>query len=196
MSDSDLLMKCPVCGAINRFGSDQKCWVCEQSFDEDKAVWMQFYENQQAPRPSRGFGLGGLMMIGMVMFLGIGLFLVAPGFGFMFLICSIIPLLRTLRLVDPMQSPGKATALFFTSMFVTFTIVTVLSVVAFGSFCLTLFGVCAVAGNGPSGGPAEAFLLLVMWGVPITSVILCAIPLWKWVAQRWARDKADAERQD
>ena len=196
MSDSDPLMKCPVCGAINRLGSDKNCWVCEQPFDEDKAVWMQFYEDQKVPQRTHSSGLGGPLMVTMVLFLGIGLLLVVPGLGFLFLICSIIPLIRTLRLVDPMESPGKATALFFTSMFVTFTIVIVLSVVAFGSFCLTLFGICAVAGSGPSSGPAEALLYLVMWGVPVASVILCAIPLWKWVSHRWARDKAELERRD
>lgn len=193
MSDSDLLMKCPVCGAINRHGSDKKCWVCEQPFDEDKAVWLQFYDDQELPQPTHGFSFGGTILVALVLFLGVGLSLASPGIGILFLICSVIPLIRTLMLVDPGKSPAQATSLFFTSLFVTFTILIVLSVVAFGSFCLTLFGVCAITGGG--GGPADAFLMLVLWGVPLAAVGLCAIPLWKWVAHRWAQDKADSERR-
>jgi hypothetical protein len=193
MSDSDLLMKCPVCGAINRHGADTRCWVCEQPFDADKAVWLQFYDDEQVPQPARGTSFGGLILVALVLFLGAGLFMAEPGFGILFLICSVIPLIRTLMLVDPAKSPGQATSLFFTSLFVTFTILAVLSVVAFGSFCLTLFGVCAIGGAG--GGPGAELGLLVLWGVPLAAVGLCAIPLWRWVAHRWARDKADSERR-
>jgi hypothetical protein len=192
MSDSELLMKCPVCGAINRHGSDAKCWVCEQPFDQDKAVWLQFYEDQELPKPTHGFGFVGMILLALVVFLGVGLCLTNPGFGILFLICSVIPLIRTLTLVDPAKSPGRAMSLFFTSVFVTFTILIVLSVVAFGSFCLTLFGVCAMTGGG--SGPGAEFATLVLWGAPLTAVILCAIPLWKWVAHRWARDRADSDR--
>jgi hypothetical protein len=192
MSDSELLMKCPVCGAINRHGSDTKCWVCEQPFDQDKAVRLQFYEDQELPEPTHGFGFVGTILLVLVLFLGIGLCLTNPGIGILFLICSVIPLIRTLTLVDPAKSPARATSLFFTSMFVTFTIVSVLSVVAFGSFCLTLFGVCAIT---QGGGPGDEFAMLVLWGVPIAAVIVCAIPMWKWVAHRWVRDKIESERQ-
>ena len=188
MSDSELLMKCPVCGAINRHSTDKKCWVCEQPFDVDKAVWIEFYENQIPPRSTHGFGIVGIMLLVLVLFLGVGICLANPGVGVLFLICAVIPLIRTLTIVDPAKSPGRATSLFFTSMFVTFTILIILSVVAFGSFCLTLFGVCAMSA-GPGGGPGDEFMMVVLWGVPLLSVIVCAIPLWKWIASRYAHDK-------
>ena len=192
MSDSELLMKCPVCGAINRHGSDTKCWVCEQPFDEDNAVRLQFYDEEPPPQTTPGSAVVSMIMMFMILFLGIGLCLTNLGLGILFLICSVIPLIRTLTLVDPVKSPARATSLFFTSMVVTFTIVIVLSVVAFGSFCLTLFGVCAISGG---GGPGDAIAMLVLWGVPLAAVVLCAIPLWKWVAHRWARDKRISDRQ-
>lgn len=185
MNDSTVFMKCPACGAVNRLNVDKRCWVCEQPLRRDKAVWLEFGEDQKRPAQSAGFSGGAMAMIGVVLLVGVGLTVLAPGLGIMLLILSIIPVIRTLTLVDPAANPEKAASLYITSVLVSVVIVVVLGAVAFGSFCLTLFGVCALDQQGV--GEASA----VLWAIPTVAVLLTAIPLGMWVISRWQRDKHD-----
>ncbi len=189
MNDSVVFMKCPACGAINRLNVDRQCWVCEQPLDQKKGVWLEFDEETAAAQPvESATAAGSLGLIGAVLLVCFGTILIAPGLGFLLLILSIIPLVRTLHLVDPARDPGRATALFFTSVVVSLVIVTILGCVAVGTFCLTLFGVCALDPRGPG---SEVIASVILWGVPLFAVILTAIPLGKWVIRRYRRDRGD-----
>lgn len=187
MSAAENFMKCPACGAVNRIDRDTTCWVCDQPLDLKKSVWIEFYEGQEPPAPSTGFGAGGCLMGMVFLLVAVGLTLVAPGLGIMLIVFSIIPLIRTLYLVDPAKDPGKAFSLYVSSVVVSIVIVTVLGVVAFGAFCLSLFGVCMFE---PRGG-SEALSLGIVGLVTLSAVVATGIPLVKWVIHRYRRDSAD-----
>ena len=179
---STTFMKCPACGAINRVGADATCWVCEQPLNESRAVHVIF-DDDQTP-PETGHSRQTMIVTTAVLVLGFSLMFVAPGLGIMLLILSIIPLIRMRMLLRPQDDSGKAVSLYLGSLLTSVVIVTVVGITAFGSFCLSLFGVCALA---PRGG--DSMLLIIVYGITALSVIAVCIPIWGWISRRWKRDK-------
>lgn len=186
MSDSSsTFMKCPSCGAVNRVSVDRTCWVCEQNLESSTPIRMTFYDDQETVDPSRSGGRYTVLVI--VVLVAIGLMIVSPGLGILAILLSIIPLGRMLMLMRAGDDVSRGFGLYFSSFLASIVICTVVGVTAFGAFCLSLFGVCAIGGR-TMGGDLGA---LLVYGITGLSVILVCIPLVRWVIRRWRRDSRD-----
>lgn len=183
MTDSSsTFMKCPSCGAVNRVSVDRTCWVCEQNLESPHPIRMTFYGDQETVDPSRPGGR--FTVLGIVVLVVIGLTIISPGLGILAILLSIVPLGRMMMLMRAGDDASRGLGLYFSSFVVSIVICTIVGVTAFGAFCLSLFGVCAIGGR-TLGGDLGA---LIVYGVTGLSVLIVCLPLGRWVIQRWKRD--------
>jgi hypothetical protein len=183
MSDSSSsFMKCPSCGAVNRVSVDRTCWVCDQNLDSSTPIRMTFYNDQETVDPNRSGGR--FLVLGIVVLAVVGLTIVSPGLGILAIVLSIVPLGRMLMLMRDSDSTSRGFELYLGSFMVSIVICTVVGVTAFGAFCLSLFGVCAIGGSTMGGDSGT----LIVYGITGLSVLIVCIPLGGWVLRRWRRD--------
>ncbi|MEM8678609.1 MAG: hypothetical protein AAGF97_04545 [Planctomycetota bacterium] len=175
-------MRCARCGATVEPNSTA-CWLCGASLEITAASVANPYTAPAVERVDPG-GWSPLLFVALIVIL-VGLFMVTPGLG-VFATFIVAPvLIRTYLVVRRREQAGKRVsgwhkvALFMTSFFVAYVILTVVLFAAFGAFC-----VACLAG---AANQSEATLVLAFAAAGTVGLGI-AVLMGYWVRRRYRRD--------
>lgn len=190
MSTERAFIQCTACGKLNSVESHRDtCWLCHEILDTTNIVSRNVETDPASAAESGGkgqFAFATLLMAVMGV-ICVGAFLRQPGVGIALALLSIIPMIRTMMVVSRRSQEGEATSMaskvimFFSSMAVTWIILTVVGVAAFGAFCLTCLGAYSVTDS-------EELAIPIAGGAALIVVGGLGIVFWKWIDSRWRRD--------
>jgi hypothetical protein len=195
---------CRECGAVVTAEASQ-CWLCSGALAPEAADAQPAepsVASAQAPPDYQGraalqFGLSSLMLVMTLFAVICGVFSISPGIGLAVCIVAAPALVRTCLVVARRKSRGRSvsgvqkTGMYLGSFLVTAIILSILGVVAFGTF----FGVCLGVALGELADIEAAMALAIMAAVVMTALV--AWPLALWVRRRWrkaVRDKNGGPR--
>jgi hypothetical protein len=123
-------------------------------------------------------------LVGALALVCLGVFSIHPGLGIILAIVLVVPVLRMTILVRERAAAGRSTSIVtrvmiaFGSMVVSWIVMMVVGIVGFGTFCLTCIGTAAATNSGPLSFAAAI-------GATILAVGVVAIPLTRWIRNRW-----------
>ncbi len=177
---------CPECHAVLSSGAE-RCWLCERAVTPPADV------NPYAS-PAVGeysYSLSSLLIVVTFVAVNCGLFLIAPGLAILAAVLATPALLRTMLVVHQRARRGKSAdattklSLFFVSFMVTGLLLSVVCVVACGTFFVTCLGGLESSGGSPRS--LNSVLTLAGFCSLIATGATMAL-LSKWVVNRWQRD--------
>jgi hypothetical protein len=123
-------------------------------------------------------------LLGALVVVCLGVFLLFPGLGILMAIVLVAPLLRTTLIVGQRSAEGRETsllsrvAMFVGSIFVSGIVIALVAIVGFGTFCITCLGMAATTQN-------EVMALAVASAATLFALGALAIPIVRWIRSRW-----------
>lgn len=156
MNDSPLEIaagtyRCPTCGAINQTSANPsdvlKCWLCSQAFKRDGTnVVDPTISGPRNPLDQQGatFGLTTIMIAVTLIAIGFGIFRIAPGLGFLFVVLLTPAFVRAQVIAMRHKNTGvpqtwqQHVGTFMTSLVGTLGVLILISIAAI----VALFGTC------------------------------------------------------
>ena len=117
----------------------------------------------------------------------LGVLLMAPGLGIAMAILMIFPFIRTTVLVRRRAEEGRSTStassvvMMLGSIFLSAIVLAVVSVVAFGTFCLTCLGAAAASQDGKTA-------VIVASGATLVAVGAMGYGVYHWIRWSWHQD--------
>ncbi len=192
MTDARILIaldggRCPECHAVLPPGKD-RCWLCQRSVTP--SVGINPYASPAVGEYS--YSLSSLLVVVTFTAVICGLFVIAPGFAILAVVLATPALVRTMLVVRRRTRQGSRpttstkVSLFVMSMGVTYVLLVVVSVVAFGTFFVSCLGGIMLS-DALNRQPKSSIVLFASFCSLIVTGGMIAL-LAKWVAHRWRRD--------
>lgn len=174
-------VRCPNCGEQNP-PTRTLCWLCYSALQR---------KSLGARAPSKAVFEGTVKdstasMIALAV-VCLGVLLIAPGLGIAMAILMIFPFIRTSVLVRRRAEEGRPTStassalMLLGSVFLSAIVLTVVGVVAFGTFCLTCLGANVASKN-------DVAAMVVASGATITVVAIMGYFIFRWIRWSWYQD--------
>ncbi len=191
MNTSREFIWCPDCREENA-PYRGRCWVCDASLEGviPETREARLVSGASAARPHF---LGAQIFLTIAVLLVIlGTMILVPGLGILLACVLCVPFLRTAIVSKRRVERGHDDAfpttvsLFLGSLAVTFVILTVVGVTAFGTFCVVCFGTFVATEN-------VGLAVWVSGGCGVLVLVPLCRRFWKWVKRRWKRDIGETQ---
>ncbi len=187
MNDVHASIWCPNCRESNS-PARARCWLCDASLEGLEP------DVRRAATEASSESFDGHQLLNAsfpltiaVLFVILGTMILVPGLGILLACVLCVPLVRTALLMKRRADRGHVDAfpatvgLFIGSLGVTFVILTLVGITAFGAFCAVCFGAYSSTEN-------IEIAVLVSGVVTLAVLIPVCRKLWKWAKRRWKRD--------
>lgn len=192
MSDSYEFVSCPNCRERNP-PARVRCWLCDASLEGLEPEVRAEAGTPVAPAPEPHFLSTSIVMTIAVLLVILGTMILVPGIGIVLACVLCVPFVRTALVSKRRAERGYEDAfpttisMFLGSIGVTFVILTVVGVTAFGTFCLACFGTYATT-------ESIEVAVLVSGVLSLALIIPLCWSCWKWARRRWKRDVGETRK--